>query len=98
MNQAFNDNSPNQLTSYPLALLNTARKNPALWMLPLFSALLIAVLSSYLGPKKWEATQSFVVREELIGRIVSPGRFDSLESMTTAQQVIQETARRPMVL
>jgi len=98
MNQAFNDNSPNQLTSYPLALLNTARKNPALWMLPLFSALLIAVLSSYLGPKKWEATQSFVVREELIGRIVNPGRFDSLESMTTAQQVIQETARRPMVL
>lgn len=98
MNQAFNRTSPDQPVSYPLALLNTARKNPALWVIPLFSALLIAVLSAYLGPKKWDATQSFVVREELIGRIVSPGRFDSLESMTTAQQVIQETARRPVVL
>ncbi len=85
-------------TDYLRALRSTARQRPGLWFVPLFSSLLIAVLVAFVGPKNWDATQSFVVREELIGRIVGPGRFDSLDSMKTAQEVILETARRPGVL
>ncbi|MDG2013585.1 MAG: hypothetical protein P8J33_08775, partial [Pirellulaceae bacterium] len=96
--QSSSQSSPNEHGGYPYALLATARRKPGLWIIPLFSALLIAFLTAYLGPKSWDATQSFVVREELIGRMVGPGRFQSLDSMKTAQQVIQETARRPAVL
>lgn len=87
-----------QHADYLRSLMQTARRHPSLWVVPLVSAVLIAVLMAFLGPKKWDANQSFVVREELIGRIVSPGRFESLDSMKTAQEVIQETSRRPCVL
>ncbi len=98
MNQTSSQPSPNEPFHYLSALLTTARRKPGLWFVPLFSVMLIAILTAFLGPKYWDATQSFVVREELIGRRVGPGRFDSLDSMKTAQQVIQETARRPAVL
>lgn len=87
-----------QHADYLRSLIQTARKHPGLWVIPLASAILIAVMMAFIGPKKWDADQSFLVREELIGRIVSPGRFESLDRMKTAQEVIQETSRRPSVL
>ena len=56
------------------------------------------MLAAVFGPSQWGATQTFVVREELIGRIVGPGRFDSLDAMKTAQETISEVARRPAVI
>ena len=98
MSQPSSQPPHREQTDYLRSLLATARERPGLWFVPLFSAMLVAILMAYLGPKTWDATQSFVVREELIGRIVGPGRFESLDSMKTAQEVIQETARRPVVL
>ena len=83
---------------YAKALARTARTRPALWIVPICAALLIGTLIAFLGPKKWDATQAFFVREELIGRIVGPGRFDSLDTMKTAQETIQEISKRPGVL
>ena len=98
MTQPTNPQPPRPQTDYLRALISTIKNRPGLIVVPVFSALLIAVLMALLGPKTWDATQSFVVREQLIGRIVGPGRFDSLDAMKTAQEVIQETARRPVVL
>lgn len=90
--------SQQQPTDYLRSLLSTATRHRGLWFIPLVSAGLIALMMIFLGPKTWDATQAFVVREELIGRIVRPGRFESLDTMKTVQEVIQETARRPSVL
>ncbi len=87
-----------QHKDYLRALLDTAYRRPGLWCIPLFSAVLIALLIAFLGPKTWDASQAFIVREEFIGRTVRPGRFDSLDTMKTAQEVIQEVARRPRVI
>ena len=98
MTNATNQQPNHQTPDFLHAMLATALKRPGWWIVPTFSALLVAVLAGYLGPKNWDATQSFMVREEMIGRLVGPGRFDSLDAMKTSQQVIQETARRPVVL
>ncbi len=83
---------------YLHSLLATARSRPGLWAIPLLAAGLIGFLVAFLGPRQWQATQAFMVREELIGRIVGPGRFESLDTMKTAQETIQEVAKRPGVL
>ncbi len=89
---------PKHETEYLAALRSTALRRPGLWIVPIGAAVLIALLSAVFGPKQWGATQTFVVREELIGRIVGPGRFDSLDAMKTAQETISEVARRPAVI
>ena len=83
---------------YLQALFSTAIKYRAVWVLPIVMAGLVGVMIAFFGPKQWEATQAFLVREELIGRIVGPGRFESLDTMKTAQETIQEVSRRPTVI
>ncbi len=89
---------PERQTQYLGSLFLTARSHPGLWIVPLVGAALIALLAGFLGPRQWRASQTFFVREELIGRIVGPGRFESLDTMKTAQETIGELARRPNVL
>ncbi len=98
MTQQPEPSSPHPEPDYLRSLIDTARKRPGLWVVPLLAAVLIGLLVGFVGPKKWDATQSFVVREEFIGRLVGPGRFDSLDTMKTAQETIQEVARRPALL
>jgi hypothetical protein len=90
--------SPALQNDYLSALRQTVIRRPGLWIVPLLAGALIGVLMGLFGPKQWGATQTFVVREELIGRIVGPGRFDSLDAMKTAQETISELARRPAVI
>ncbi|MGI9516778.1 MAG: GumC family protein [Pirellulaceae bacterium] len=98
MTQQHPTSTPQREPDYLRSLIDTAGQRPGLWIVPLMAAVLIGLLIGFVGPKQWDATQSFVVREELIGRIVGPGRFESLDTMKTAQQTIQEVARRPVVL
>lgn len=91
------DLKPGQ-TDYLHALLGMAWRHPGLWIAPLTVAVLVALLVGFLGPRQWGATQTFVVREELIGRIGGPGRFESPDSMKTVQETIGELARRPAVI
>ena len=46
----------------------------------------------------WSARQSLIVRDDLLGQSYKPGRFDSLDSMKTAQETILEISRRPQVI
>ncbi len=87
-----------QHTEYLSALWSTLLRKPAIVLLPLAAGGLIGLLIGVFGPRQWGASQTFVVREELIGRIVGPGRFESLDRMKTAQETISELARRPGVV
>jgi hypothetical protein len=87
-----------QHTAYLTALWSTLLRRPAIILVPLAAGGVIGLLIGILGPRQWGASQTFVVREELIGRIVGPGRFDSLDRMKTAQETISELARRPGVV
>ncbi|MFK7766291.1 MAG: hypothetical protein AB8B55_03535 [Mariniblastus sp.] len=46
----------------------------------------------------WSAKQSLIVRDDLLGQSFKPGRFESLESMKSAQETILEISRRPQVI
>ncbi|MEM7454463.1 MAG: Wzz/FepE/Etk N-terminal domain-containing protein [Planctomycetota bacterium] len=41
-------------------------------------------------PASWTASQSLIIRDDLVGAPAKPGRFDSQESLMSAQETIQE--------
>lgn len=46
----------------------------------------------------WTARQSLVIRDDLVGKSFKPGRFESLDSLKSAQETILEIARKPQVI
>lgn len=49
-------------------------------------------------PRKFQASQAFLMRDEFSGQILRPGRFESLEAMKSAQETIQEIARNSQLI
>ncbi|PHS00001.1 MAG: hypothetical protein COA78_24340 [Blastopirellula sp.] len=47
---------------------------------------------------KWDATQSLLIRDEVVGSYNAKGRFDSSDSMKAAQEMIVEVARSSEVI
>jgi succinoglycan biosynthesis transport protein ExoP len=80
-------------------VLLTLYRYKIVWIAP---AILGAVLALYyatmLSPQIWSARQSMIVRDDLLGQSYKPGRFDSIESMKSAQETILEIARQPQVI
>lgn len=80
-------------------VLLTLYRYKFVWLAP---AILGAVLALYyatmLSPQIWSARQSMIVRDDLLGQSYKPGRFDSIESMKSAQETILEIARQPQVI
>lgn len=92
------DNGTGNQLQYMLNVATTMRRRPMLWLVPLGVALFVAFMIATFGPKQWKARQAFVVREQLLGRIVLPGRFDSLDSMKTVLETVSELAHGPAVI
>ncbi len=59
---------------------------------------LSAIYVMFLRSETWSARQSLIVRDDLLGQSYKPGRFESLESMKSAQETILEIARKPQVI
>ena len=72
-------------------LISLLRKHWLLLAVPLALCTLAALWFAF-KPKMWEARQSLAVRDDLIGESFKPGRFDSLDSMKTAQETILHIA------
>jgi uncharacterized protein involved in exopolysaccharide biosynthesis len=71
----------------------------AVWIAPaVVGMLLSAFYVFFLRAETWSAKQSLIVRDDLLGQSFKPGRFDSLESMKSAQETILEIARKPQVI
>lgn len=79
--------------------LTTLIKYKLLWIIPAIIGMLLACAYVFLiRAETWSARQSLIVRDDLLGQSYKPGRFDSLDSMKTAQETILEISRRPQVI
>ncbi|MEL7499243.1 MAG: hypothetical protein AAFN77_16670 [Planctomycetota bacterium] len=92
----MNIRQDNQRIDY---LVSTLWKYRLWWIAPAIAGLILA--SAYalvLRGNTWTARQSFIVRDDLLGQSFKPGRFESQESMKSAQETILEISRRPQVI
>lgn len=78
-------------------ILNLLQRHWKLLVIPMAICTLIAGWYA-MKPKSWQASQSLVVRDDMIGDSFKPGRFESLDSMKTAQETILHIAREPSVV
>lgn len=89
-------NQENQRLNYLLSTLWTHR---LWWIAPAVLGLVLAsAYALFLRSESWTARQSFLVRDDLLGQAYKPGRFESQESMKSAQETILEVSRRPQVI
>lgn len=86
----------NQRLNY---LLTTLWDYKIFWIVSaVLGFVLVAAYAFLLRPESWTARQSFIVRDDLLGQAFKPGRFESQESLQSAQETILEVARRPLVV
>ena len=81
------------------SFLQLLLKHKLLWLVPTIGFFVFSLIYSTIGPKKYRATQKLVVRDQLIGGShLKPGRFESTESLKSAQESISEIAHNPSVI
>lgn len=69
------------------------------WMVPMIAGLVIAgIYNKLLATKTYSARQSLILRDDLLGDSFKPSRFESQESLKSAQETILEIARKPQVI
>lgn len=83
-----------QLQPY-MATLRGKRK---LWASITAGCFLAAVAFALLKSDVWEASQSLVLRDEAAGQLSGQGRFDSIDMMKAAQEMVVEVGRNQAVL
>ncbi len=70
-----------------------------LWVVPCLLGFCLSVFYSlFLHTPTYTARQSLIVRDDLMGDSFKPSRFESLDSMKSAQETILEIARKPEVI
>lgn len=85
---------PPQVQQYT-SLLCTQWK---LWVPVTVGCFLLAATYSLVKPDQWQATQSVLLRDEAAGQLSGQGRFDSIDTMKAAQEMVVEVARNQAVL
>lgn len=88
---------------FGLAWSDQLRQIAATWQVRVvlacgLGAALLAVGWAFVFPGRWAASQSLVVRDDLLGESFKPGRFNSPESLKSAQETILHIARKPQVI
>ena len=75
------------------------RKYMWVWLAPMILGLVLSgVYNKLLATKTYTARQSLILRDDLLGDSYKPSRFDSEESLKSAQETILEIARKPQVV
>lgn len=69
-----------------------------LWVPVGVACFLLAATYSLVKPDQWQATQSVLLRDEAAGQLSGQGRFDSIDTMKAAQEMVVEVARNQAVL
>lgn len=82
----------------PREVVQILRKHALLWVTPLLVCTLGASIYGLLRTPTWRATQTLYVRDEAIGKLGPPGRFDSADDRKAAQETILEVARNHAVV
>ena len=69
------------------------------WIIPFVLGCLFSLFyAQFLHSPTYTARQSLIVRDDLMGTSFKPSRFESLDSMKSAQETILEIARKPEVI
>ena len=96
VNFTMTGSDSNQRLEY---VLLTLYRYKIVWIAPvILGAVLALCYATMLSPQIWSARQSMILRDDLLGQPYKPGRFDSIESMKSAQETILEIARQPQVI
>ncbi len=75
------------------------RKYLWVWLAPMILGLVLSgVYNKLLATKTYTARQSLILRDDLLGDAYKPSRFESEESLMSAQETILEIARKPQVV
>ena len=70
-----------------------------LWIVPaILGLVLTGVYAFVIRGDTWTARQSMIIRDDLLGTPYKPGRFESQESLKSAQETVLEIARKPQVI
>ncbi len=70
-----------------------------LWVIPCLVGGGMAIFYSlFLHTPTYTARQSLIVRDDLLGDAFKPSRFESMDSLKSAQETILEIARKPEVI
>jgi uncharacterized protein involved in exopolysaccharide biosynthesis len=75
------------------------KKYKWVWIVPAIAGLIISgVYNKILATKTYTARQSLILRDDLLGDAFKPSRFESQESLKSAQETVLEIARKPQVI
>ncbi len=75
------------------------RKYLWVWLAPMILGLVLSgVYNKLLATKTYTARQSLILRDDLLGDAYKPSRFESEESLKSAQETVLEIARKPQVV
>lgn len=75
------------------------RKYLWIWLGPMILGLVLSgIYNKLLATKTYTARQSLILRDDLLGDAYKPSRFESEESLLSAQETILEIARKPQVV
>lgn len=75
------------------------RKYLWLWLTPAVVFFVLSVgYNKFWATKTYTARQSLILRDDLLGDAYKPSRFESQESLQSAQETILEIARKPQVV
>ena len=78
--------------------VKTLSKYRMLLIVPTVVCTVLALGYAVFKSNSWTARQSLVIRDDLVGKSFKPGRFESLDSLKSAQETILEIARKPQVI
>lgn len=82
----------------PVELLKLTVRYPIRWLAPTVLVALLAGSGWQLRGERWEASQSWTVRNKASGNADGPGKFHHLDELKTAQETIQELVKNRAVL
>ncbi len=82
----------------PSEILDFAKDNLRLVVLPIAIFTLLSLVYAILKPNVWDASQALFIRDEGTNAVERGGRFESTDAMQTAQETIYEISRHPEVL
>ncbi len=79
-------------------VLDFLNRNRVLILVPLIVCVVLGTLYSLLTPRGFMASQTLMLRDDLLGDSFKPGRFQSEESLKNAQETVLHLARKPAVI
>ncbi len=90
--------APNTTQTMTKKVVKALQDHIWLWFLPTAGLTILASAYAVLRQPSWQATQALLVREEAGGSDRRQGRFESVDTMKTAQETILEVARNKSVV